>query len=481
MATTTPLAETYAPLHGQRPTSVRREVLALACSLSMITYLDRVCFGAAGTLIAAELGYPSDGSLKGAYTAFALSYGLLEVPSGWWGDVCGPRHVLLRIVLWWSLFTAITGLVGLQVAGVTFGGLGTLVFVRFLFGAGEAGAYPNLARALRNWFPASERGAAQGWVWMSGRLMGGCTPLIWMLLVTGTHWTEPVVSWRAAFWLFGVVGIAWCVVFAWRFRNSPAEHAGVNAAERKLILAADPIPAAGHHGVPWGKLLVNRRLACLYLMYFCATYGWYFNITYLSGCLENRYGVAPTSVVGSLYKGGPLWLGAAGCLLGGYLTDRLLRQGLSRRWSRRLPGLVGHLLCAGCCLTAAFMPSAFLFFVAISLAAFCNDLMMGSAWATCQDVGGRHTAILAGCMNSVGALGAASAGWFSGAILDSYLNAQALLANVAVTQLSPAAKAEALVGGYTANLLLFAAIYLVAAVCWLGIDAEATLESGDRD
>jgi MFS family permease len=479
MSTAAPLSETtLAPL-PQRPTNVRREVLALACSLSMITYLDRVCFGAAGTLIASELDLPSEGSLKGAYTAFAISYGLLEIPSGWWGDMRGPRRVLIRIVLCWSLFTALTGLVGLKIAGITLGGLTTLTIVRFLFGAGEAGAYPNIAKALRNWFPAQERGSAQGWVWMSGRLMGGVTPLIWMVLITGTEWTAPLLSWRATFWLFGLIGVVWCALFAWRFRDRPADHPHTNESERQLI-ATGGVSTESHAAIPWRRLLGNRHLACLYLMYFCATYGWYFNITYLAGCLENRYGVEPTSFVGSLYKGGPLWLGAIGCLAGGYLTDRLLRGGMSRRWSRRLPGVVGHLLCAACCMAAAYMPSALWFFLTISLAALFNDLMMGSAWATCQDIGGRYTAVLAGCMNSVGALGAASAGWFSGAILEHFLEQQALSSGVDVRSLTPELKSTALVQGYTTNLIAYAGVYFVAAMCWLGVDPEATLEKDGK-
>ena len=168
------------------PSAVRYQVLALACTLSMLTYLDRVCFGAAGPQLVRELGLNSIADLQWAIAAFAIGYGLFEIPTGWWGDRFGVRNVLIRVVLWWSLFTALTGLVGFQLAGWTFGSLLLLTIIRFLFGAGEAGAFPNIARALHNWFPAHERGRAQGWVWMSGRLMGGLTPMIWMFLVTGT-------------------------------------------------------------------------------------------------------------------------------------------------------------------------------------------------------------------------------------------------------------------------------------------------------
>jgi hypothetical protein len=228
--------------------------------------------------------------------------------------------------------------------------------------------------------------------------------------------------------------------------------------------------------VPWAAVLFNRNLVCLYLMYFGITYGWYFNMTYLPACLETRYGVEPTSVVGSILKGGPLWLGAGGCLLGGYLTDGLYRRGMRLRWARRLPGFVGLVLCAGCYLAAAEMPTAVSFAAAISLAAFCNDLVIGGAWATTQDVGGRHTAVVAACLNTAASAGAAVAGWMSGKVLQYFLDAKAAAVGMPVEGLPGPAKAAALLSGYETNLLIFAAVTAVAAVVWLGADAERPVE-----
>src|SRR5437868_1585759 len=196
------------------PTRVRYGVLAFACSLAAITYLDRVCFGSAQSDLRDALGLGNVDELSNAIAAFSLAYAVFEVPTGWLGDVFGPRTTLIRVVLWWSLFTAFTAATGLVPAL----GLTALVIVRFLFGVGEAGAFPNITRALHNWFPISERGMAQGYVWMSGRLMGGLTPLVWMLLVETLG-----LSWRAAFVLFGLIGVAWCVAFAGWFRNRPEE------------------------------------------------------------------------------------------------------------------------------------------------------------------------------------------------------------------------------------------------------------------
>ena len=135
---------------NERATRVRYAVLAFVCALSMITYLDRVCFGQVAPILASELSLDSVADLKWAFTAFALAYAIFEIPSGWLGDIWGPRSTLLRIVVWWSACTALTGVVGLKFGSIMLGGLATLIVLRFLFGMGEAGAYPNITRALHN-------------------------------------------------------------------------------------------------------------------------------------------------------------------------------------------------------------------------------------------------------------------------------------------------------------------------------------------
>jgi ACS family glucarate transporter-like MFS transporter len=446
----------------------------------MLTYLDRVCFATAAPQIRDALGIVSEGGLKWAFTAFAITYAIFEVPSGWWGDRFGPRKVLIRVVLWWSLFTALTGLVGLAVGGIVLGGLGLLVLIRLMFGAGEAGAYPNIARALHSWFPAEERGSAIGKVWAAGRLMGGLTPLIWTFIAVGTPYTPALLSWRAAFVVFGGFGILWCFFFARYFRNTPAEHPEVNDAERTLI-ESQRGPEESHHGVPWRKILWGRNQVALYLMYFATTYGWYFYISYLPSCLESGYGVEPTSLIGAVYKGAPLWVGALGCIIGGYLTDHLIKSGVSRRWARRGPGVFGLLLSAVFYLVAASVPEAWMFAAAIAMSAFFTDLMMGSAWAACQDLGGRFTGVVAGCMNTIGSLGAASAGFFSGKVLEWYLHSHAQQLGTTAAELTGPDKTAALLEGYQANLFLFAGIALIAAILWFFIDADKPIGFEKKD
>src|SRR6516225_9134981 len=267
------------------PTTVRYQVLGWVCVLSMITYIDRVCIKLVRGEMQDSLGL-TDAQFAWVFSAFGLAYALFEVPSGWLGDRFGPRKVLTRIVLCWSLFTALTGSIWqftldsgyelhLPFVGpvpILFSGFLLLVLIRFLFGAGEAGAYPNIARALRNWFPYSRRGMAQGMVWLFGRWGGALAPILIGLFAS---W----FGWRGAFWAFGILGALWVLSFAICFRDTPAEHPKVNDAERALILA-DRYPGQTSPTISWKNMLKSPTLWCLCLMYFCSNAGWCFFITW---------------------------------------------------------------------------------------------------------------------------------------------------------------------------------------------------------
>jgi MFS family permease len=327
------------PAADLRPTLVRYQVLAWACSLSMLTYIDRVCIKQVRPDIQSALGL-NDAEFGWVFAAFALSYALFEIPSGWLGDRFGPRMVLTRIVLCWSLFTALTGCVwsfhfdsGFVLplpswlnawlpaeVPLVFSSLGLLLLIRFLFGAGEAGAYPNAARALRSWFPYARRGRAQGLLWMAGRWGGAIAPGLIALFAAA-------FSWRGAFIAFGVLGAGWALAFAYYFRNTPAEHPGVNSAERTLIqdgardLAA-PLPLS------WAALLSSPTLWLLSLMYFCSNAGWCFFITWDVKYYEEVLGMSGLTL--NLVAGAPLFCGGVACLLGGLTTDRMVQK-LGRR------------------------------------------------------------------------------------------------------------------------------------------------------
>src|SRR5260221_10752381 len=167
-------------------TRVRTRVLAFAFLLAVVTHLDRICISSAAPDIMDDL-HLSVLQMSAVFSAFTLAYSLFEIPSGWLGDVGGPRRVLTRIVLWWSGFTMLTGAAT---------GRNSLLAIRFLFGAGEAGAFPNMARALSRWFPTRERGRANSVMFFGSRVGGMLSAPVALVLIGG-------IRLRAGLFLFG--------------------------------------------------------------------------------------------------------------------------------------------------------------------------------------------------------------------------------------------------------------------------------------
>ena len=259
----------------QRATRARYWVIVFAVTLAVITYIDRVCISQAAPHIREALGL-SDAQMGTVFMAFGLAYALFEIPSGFLGDWLGPRKVLMRVVLWWSFFTAATGRVW---------SFWSLCVTRFMFGAGEAGCFPNVTKAFTLWLPKAERTRAMGIVWMGARWGGAFTPLLVCAVFM-------VMSWRNAFALFGVLGVVWAVIFYFWFRDRPRDHPSVNAAELEL-LRENEAKLTGHAHVPWGKLVASPTVWMLWGQYFCISYGWYFYITWLPTYLKEARGVTP--------------------------------------------------------------------------------------------------------------------------------------------------------------------------------------------
>lgn len=393
-----------------QPTSIRYQVLGWACALSMITYVDRVCIKQVGSAMRTDLDISTQ-EFSWVFSAFGLAYSLFEIPSGWLGDRYGPRKVLCRIVLCWSLFTALTGLVWkfrldsgyvFTLPGIgwemplVFSSLTLLIIIRFLFGAGEAGAYPNIARAMRNWFPYRRRGMAQGSLWMFGRWGGAMAPALVTFFAVR-------LGWRGAFIAFGILGVLWVAAFAYYFRDSPAQHPGVNDAERAVILGGT-IESAAPPPLSWSAMLKSPTLWCLSLMYFCSNAGWCFFITW-----DVEYYTKELHLTGSelsLAAGAPLFCGGLACLLGGLFTDRLV-QWLGRRWGRTLQGLVSYALGGLFFLLAMRTDTPWLAVLYLCTASFLKDFAMAVSWSTCIDIGHRYSGTVAGFMNSIGNMGTA--------------------------------------------------------------------------
>jgi ACS family glucarate transporter-like MFS transporter len=390
-----------------KPSRARFVVLSLLCTLALITYLDRVCIMQVKGLMSEELRL-DDIQMGWIFSAFLFGYAILEVPGGWMGDVWGARSVLTRIVLWWSLFTALTGCVWyfatvgpfqILAAGYPLlSSFGLLFLVRFLFGAGEAGAFPNITRVTRSWFPLRERGTAQGAVWMAARLGGAIAPA-----VTGALAAK--LGWRGAFWVLGTLGLAWAAAFLAWFRDRPEDAPGCNALERDLINSdrVEQAPATGHSWPPLRSLVTSLTPLAMGVAAFSVCFPWYFYSTWQPKYYEDVFQLKTED--SGVLTGLPFFCGAAGALLGGWLTDRVVQMTGSRRWGRSLVGLTGFGGASFCILATAFATKPWQAATLLCLAFFINDLAIPTLWATFADVGGQFVGTLAGLMNMIGAIG----------------------------------------------------------------------------
>jgi MFS family permease len=393
--------------------------------LGAITYLDRVTISVTRPDVARDLGLSAT-QMGYVFSAFYLAYALFEIPTGWWGDRMGTRRVLTRIVCWWSAFTVLTG--------VAFN-FSSMVTIRFLFGAGEAGALPNAARTFSRWFPRQERGTAQGIFFMSMHLAGGLTPLLVTAFLAYFHW-------RTLFALFGSLGFVWAVAWYRWFRDAPAQHPGVSAAEREYIesgLGADTGQA--HHATEWKRLLWNRTVVCLCLMYFTQAFGGTFYVTWLPTYLATR---GLTGMTAGILAGLPLILSSAADLLGGITTDRAVRR-LGLRLGRITIG-GGAMAAAGLfTIAGAFVESAVAGAILIALGGASSNFLLGAAWGTCVDIGGRRSGAVSAAMNTSGQVGA---------ILSPILVA------FVVQRFSQ----------WSAPLYVTGVLFLFGALCWVWVD-----------
>jgi MFS family permease len=407
------------------PTRVRYGVLTFLCALTFILYLDRLCISIAAPQIEAELDI-SHTAMGFVFGAFTLAYGLFEVPTGRWGDRYGSRGVLTRIVLWWSAFTVLTGCVhrftfdsgigvtvpwlGLQVP-VLLDSFLLLLVIRFLFGAGEAGALPNAARVLSRWFPLATRGAAQGLVNTSTMIGGAATPVAAAYLI---GW----IGWRWAFAAFGMVGVAWAAAFYLWFRDDPAEHPAVNTGERRLI-AGGTDGAAGvdrHAPVPWGRVLGSANVWLLGGIITCSAFTSYLYYFWYPTYLREAHGL--DRVGSGIYASVVLAGGALGCTLGGFLSDWVMRRTRNRRSGRRLIRF-GCLSSGACFLLLAIHCNSVAAAVACtSLASLSAMAALPTWWGAVTEISGQHLGALFGLMNSLGVPGAIASPLFMGFFAD---------------------------------------------------------------
>ena len=460
-----------------RPLHVRRGVLRFAVTLAIITYVDRVCISQTAPFLQEELVLTAS-QMGLAFSAFAWAYALFEIPGGWLGDRIGPRKVLLRVVILWSVFTAATGYVW---------NLASLVVARFFFGAGEAGCFPNLTKAFMIWLPNQERTRAQVILWLSARWAGAFTPLL-------VIWVMSWLSWRNTFALFGLIGMVWAFLFYRSFRDGKPTN--ISFASRAIEPRpprppfGHPLPLGGGEGrgegvntdnlsaqfhVPWRELLSSRTVRLLWVQYFCLTYGWFFYVTWLPTYLKETRGLeldqngimlwlgnvlrelftpeTTRRVLVAALAGIPLFFGGLGAIACGLLTPRLVRLTGSVTRTRRAIALLGFTGAAALLVSSCYIRDPLLAMLAMGLASFCNDLTMPGSWSTCMDVGAKYAGTLSGSMNMMGSVGAAAAPLVIGLILEFGDR------------------------NWELTFWISAIIYFLGGLCWLWLDPVTSIEA----
>jgi ACS family glucarate transporter-like MFS transporter len=429
------------PISLPAPTRVRYKVLAFLGVLALILYVDRICISQAVPAIKDELGIDNT-QMSYVLAAFTLAYCLFEVPTGAWGDRYGSRGVMARIVVWWSVFTALTGAAP---------GLWSLVLIRFLFGAGEAGAFPNTARMLARWFPPQGRGPAQGFINTMALLGGAVSPAIAAYLIRA-------VGWRWAFAFFSLPGFVWAFAFYRWYRDDPMAHPAVNDAERQLIGCSDGTHAGHRHGpIPWRRVLTSANVWLLGGVITCSAFNTYLYFSWYPTYLIESRGVEKLTAgwLASMVLAG----GAIGATLGGFLSDALIKGTGNRKASRRGLGFAslassGMLLLIGLHADNAIAAASW-----TALAVLAVHMTLASWWGAVADISGPHLGALFGLMNSLGAVGAISSQLFLGRFADWRRG----LGFEGRDQWDPA-------------FYVYAAVLLVGAIGWLWIDTTRPIE-----
>jgi ACS family glucarate transporter-like MFS transporter len=407
-------------------------VLVLLSLLLVITYLDRVCISVAGPRIqeALQIGPLAWGWVTGIFT---LSYAIFEIPCGTLGDRIGPRRVLTRIVLWWSVFTSLTGLVT---------GYYPLLLTRFLFGMGEAGAFPNASIAVARWFPVHERGRAFGISLMASQLGGAIAPLL--VVPIQIHY-----GWRASFYVFGVLGAAWSAIWFWWFRDSPAEKAGISSAEKAELEETRHLIPRASHGFAWRIAVRSVNFWATMGVGCCYVYTFYFFQSWFHTYLVKARGYSESDLVLSSL---PFFVAACANCGGGLASNALVKK-LGLKWGRRSIGLVGLGIAVPCTIAVMFTHQWLWVLIFLSLAYGGITFQQPIMFAVCLDIGGEHAGAVVGAMNTAAQVGSLASSLAFGYLVHRY-------------------------GSYDLPFVPMAAFSLAGACLWLKIDASQQLIPG---
>jgi len=369
----------------------RRHLLIVSTFLlSVLLYVDRTCISTAKDAVSADLGLSKE-QWSWVLASFAFGYALFQTPGGAMADKLGGRFVLTAVVTAWSVFT------GLTAAAWNFV---SLLVIRFLFGAGEAGAFPGMARVVYSWIPVKERGLVKG-INFSGSRIGAA------LAMPGVAWLIHQFGWKQTFVILMVIGFGWAAFWWLWFRDDPTQHKSISKTELDFILANRQDGSANSakpEPLRVGKMFASGNLWLMMVQYFGSNFTFFFSLTWLYPYVKTKYNL--TAVDAGFYAMIPLLAGAVGNIFSGWLVDRLYAGG-RKSLSRRLPAIIGFALAALGMVMSLDQQTAAGAIVWLSVAIFGADMTLSPSWSFCIDIGGKHAGAVSGTMNMAGNLGSA--------------------------------------------------------------------------
>jgi sugar phosphate permease len=421
-------------------TRTRWWVLTLFSAMYLICYLDRGIISVAQPEIRQAFGLNLS-QMGLVLAAFTWAYAIGQIPVGWLGDRFGPRRVLTVLLIWTSASAIMTG-------GAV--GLGSLFAARFLLGIGEAGAFPVASRGMQLWFSPAERGRIQGVTHFFSRFAVAITPLTAGSLMVA-------YGWRTMFFVFGAIGFLWVVAFRWFYRERPEDHPRVNRAELAQIRGVNadesprPLATARLH-TPWRQILTSPNMWWIALGYCCFFFGTNFYLTWYPTYLREHRGLSVAAL--GLWGSIPLFAGMLGDVVGGSLSDLLLKRTRNPRLARRGVAAPGFVLAGVFVVPAAMVSDTTTSILYLAASFFFLEWVIGPAWAVPMDVGGRFSGTVTGVMNMAGALAASLTAIVYGSLFGA--------------------------GYWVAPFLVSAAVMFVGALIWLFlIDPERSVVGAD--
>ncbi|UCG49870.1 MAG: MFS transporter [Phycisphaerales bacterium] len=395
------------------------------------TYMDRVCISSAKGDIIRDLKI-SEQTMGWIFGIFALGYALFQVPSGWFADRYGPRKALTVVVSFWSTFTALTG--------AAFNALSMLV-MRFIFGVGEAGAFPGATRAFYRWLPVRERGIAQGINFSGSRIGAGVSYFLMPLVIS-------LIGWRLTFVANGVVGILWVAIWLWWFRDDPKENPRVGKPELGYIEQGRESEFVVAEKVSFAEIFTSSNMFLAMAQYFASNITFFICLSWLPSYLKETWGQGA-----EFYAAIPVFCAATANWLSGSLVTFLYNKGY-HVGSRRIPAIMGFMLGAVGLLLATQAQDLILFVIFFSIAIYGVDMTLSPSWAFCMDIGADKSGAVSGSMNMAGNIGSAIS-----AIIFPYF-----VANITLPYFAERT------GTANSFFVFAAALNILAVVAWLFMD-----------